>query len=352
MIKRILSVFLLLLIIVVVAACQSREEAPPELPITPDIEINLDDLQTLTPVMPVLEPASINMAVLPGPSAIGSLYLMEHTGTERFRNDYNIQILGTPDEIPPMINQGSIDIAAVPTNLASILYNVTNGGISVLAISTMGVLHIVDTTGEINEMADLAGRTVHLSGMGASPEFVMNHVLRMNNLEPGRDVTLEFHGEQPQIAALMAEGAAQIALLPEPFATTVVAQNEAARFALDMTEEWSRVQPDFGLVMTAIIVRNEFLQNNPDAVELFMQDFEASIYFANNSVQETAQLAADFGIIPNPNIAAQAIPRTNQVFLEGSEMKQYLSGYLGVLYEALPQSVGGNLPSESFYFIR
>jgi len=215
----------------------------------------------------------------------------------------------------------------------------------------MGVLHVIDTTGEIGSIADLAGRTVHLSGLGASPEFVFNYVLRQNGLEPGVDVYLEFHAEQPQIAALMAEGIAQIALLPEPFATTVTMQNEDATHALDLTQEWNNVQPDYGLVMTAMIVRSEFLAQNPSAIGIFMTEYEMSVNFVNSNVEEAAEIAVEFGIIPNPNIAAQAIPRSNQVFITGERMQNYMQGYLGVLYAQAPASIGGALPDETFYFI-
>ena len=298
-------------------------------------------------------PQHINMAVLSGPSALGALWLMDaaETDSDRIQNSYNIQVFGSPEEIVPMIVQGAVDIAAVPTNLASVLHNNPNVDITALALSTMGVLHVIDTTGEITEITDLVGRTVHLSGLGASPEFVFNYVLLQNNLVPGININLEFHAEQPQIAALMAQGIAEIALLPEPFATTVTMQNENARHALDLTEEWNRIQPDYGLVMTAIIVRSQFLAENPGAVNIFLTEFEQSIDFANNSISEAASLAVHFNIIPNEAIAAAAIPRSNQVFITGERMQNYLSGYLGVLYEQSPASIGGALPDEAFYFI-
>jgi len=296
-------------------------------------------------------PYHINMAVLPGPSALGALWLMDVAQSEETQNSYDIQVLGSPDEVVPMIVQGTVDIAAVPTNLASVLHNNPNVDVTMLALSTMGVLHVVDTTGEINSITDLTGRTVHLSGMGAAPEFAFNYVLEQNNLVPGVNIYLEFHAEMPQIAALMAEGIAEIALLPEPFATTVTIQNENARHALDLTEEWNRVQPDYGLVMTSIIVRNEFLEAYPGAIDIFMAEYERSASFVNNNVDEAAALAVEFEIIPNPNIAALAIPRSNQVFITGERMRDYMQGYLSVLYAQAPASIGGALPDETFYFI-
>ena len=351
--KKFIFVMIIFGIVSVAASCGGETAAQSEPPATPTPIATPTPEPTPTPTEPPLlaETYHINMAVLPGPSALGALWLMDAAQAELTQNSYDIQVLGSPEEVVPLIVQGAVDIAAVPTNLASVLHNNPNVDITMLALSTMGVLHVIDTTGEIVSMADLEGRTVHLSGLGASPEFAFNYVLRQNGLEPGVNINLEFHAEQPQIAALMAEGIAEIALLPEPFATTVTMQNESARHALDLTQEWNRVQPDYGLVMTAIIVRSEFLAEHSIAVEIFMAEYEQSMTFANNNADEAAVLAVEFDIIPNEAIAAQAIPRSNQVFITGERMQSYMQGYLGVLYAQAPASIGGALPDDTFYFI-
>ena len=294
--------------------------------------------------------AQVNVAVLTGPSALGALWLLDAAEAGDTRNAYEIAILGGPSEVVPLIVQGQVDIAAVPTNLAAVLYNQTGGGVQVIALSTMGVLHVIDATGEIGSVGDLAGRTVHLSPPGAAPEFAFNYVLRQNGLTPGMDVELVFHAEPPQIGALLAQGVAEIALLPEPFATTVVMQNDNLRHALDLSQEWAQVSEDSALVMTAIVARTEFIAENPGAIAVFLQEYEQSVAFVNEHVAEAAQLAVLHGIIPNEAIAASAIPRSNQVFVTGAQMQRYLAGYLAVLYAQYPPSVGGSLPDENFYF--
>ena len=294
-------------------------------------------------------PDVVNFSVFAGPSAIGALELMDAAERDDSLNNYNVQILGAPTDVPPLLLQGLLDIAAVPTNLASVLYNQTEGDILLLAATTLGVLHIVDTTGSINSVADLQGHTIFLSGYGAAPHFSANFVLRQNGLEPGVDVFLEFRAEQAEIAALLAEGVAEVALLPEPFATTVTMQNEAAVHALDWSHEWDLVGDGSRMIMTALVARRSFAEAYPQAIRNFMQDFENSINFVNNNLEQAAGLAVDFGIIPNPVIAEAAIPRTNQVFLSGQGMHSYVLGYLEVLHNELPPFIGGALPSYDFF---
>jgi NitT/TauT family transport system substrate-binding protein len=208
----------------------------------------------------------------------------------------------------------------------------------------------VDATGTINSVEDLRGQTIYLSGEGATPEFALNYVLQMNGLTPGVDVHLEFRAEMPEIAALLSQGIAEIALLPEPFATTVLMQNDNITRALDLSAEWDAVQPAYRLLMSAVVARREWVDSNPEAVAQLMLEYAASIAYVNANVPSAAQMAVDFGLLPAVPVAQQAIPGMNLTWLTGSEMQSSFTGFLTVLYSENPASVGGRVPSENFFF--
>jgi NitT/TauT family transport system substrate-binding protein len=273
---------------------------------------------------------------------------MDAHDNDEARGNYEFELLGSPDLVPPLLLQGEIDVAAVPGNLAAVLYNRLD--VQALAVVTLGVLHIVDTTGEINNIADLQGRTIYAHGQGITPEIALNYVLEQNGLIPGEDVFIEFRAEHAEIAALLETGQAEIALLPEPFVSTVLTRVEGLRVALDLSEEWNRVQPDYGLIMSVVIARRAFLEENPEAVARFMEDYAASVAFVNGNIPEAAPLAVDFDLIPALPIAQAAIPRSNIVFITGEEMRQNLTGFYQVLYNANPETVGGAMPNETFWF--
>ena len=92
---------------------------------------------------------AIRVAALRGPTAMGLLHLMDMHENGYARHNYEFTLLGAPEEVPPLLIRGEVDIAAVPGNLASVLYNRMDGEVVALAVVTLGVLHIVDTTGEI-----------------------------------------------------------------------------------------------------------------------------------------------------------------------------------------------------------
>jgi len=341
--------FLALVLFAVFAACTPQaateqitvttEQLPPQVEIEPTVEPEPE---------PAFEPATIRVAAMRGPTAMGLLHLMDEAERGAAQNNYEFELLGSPDLVPPLLVQGEIDIAAVPANLAAVLHNRMD--VQALAVVTLGVLHIVDTTGEINSIEDLRGRTIVTHGQGITPEIALNYVLIQNGLTPGEDVEIEFRAEHAEIAALLQTGQAEIALLPEPFVSTVLAQIDGARAALDLSEEWSLIQPDYGLIMSAVIARREFLEENPEAVAVFMQEYAASVAFVNANVPDAAQLAVDFDLIPAAPIAQAAIPRSNIVFMYGDEMRQNLTGFFRVLYESNPETIGGALPGDEFFW--
>jgi len=221
--KRLLFLVMLMLVGLLVVACGNREYDEPAVTEAPEVTTETEGTTEPYVAEDTRQGGTLRIATPRGPAALGMLWLMEagQAGWEP-RNSYEFTLVGAPDEIPPMLVQGAIDIAAVPPNMASILFNNPNLDVQVVALTTMGVLHIVDATGTINSIEDLRGRTIYASGGGGTPEFILNHVLMGNGLTPGVDVTINFRAEHTEIAALIEGGLAEIAMLPEPFATTTL----------------------------------------------------------------------------------------------------------------------------------
>ena len=256
------------------------------------------------------------------------------------------------DTITAAIVQSNLDIALVPANVAAILYQKTEGQVSVIDINTLGVIYMVTGSDEITSFADLAGKTIYLTGKGTTPDFVLHYLMEQNGITE-EDVTLEYKSEATEVAAVLAENPDGIGLLPQPFVTAACAQNAELQVVLDMTQEWNHVQGEDGsmLVTGVTIVRNEFLTEHPEAVAQFMTDHAASSSYANENVEDTAALVAEYGIIEKAPVAQAALPKCNITYMDGEEMKSALEGYLTVLFEQSAESVGGSMPAEEFYYI-
>ncbi len=310
------------------------------------------DNSSAVPVSSEKTKADINVAVLKGPTAIGMLKLMSNNKNGYANNNYDFKVFTAADQVVPEIVKGNIDIAAVPTNLAATLYNKTEKGVSIIAVNTLGVLSILTNGEEISSVSQLKGKTIYATGKGSTPEYALNYILEKNGLKVGEDVKVEYKSEHSELASLVISGEAKIAMLPQPFVTNVTMKNKKVKIALDLSQEWAKI-PDNNnseLVMGCLIVRNDFLSKNKDAVKSFLGEYYASTLYANEKWTETGVLSDEFGILPAA-VVENAIPSCNIVFMVGDKMKKNVSAYLNTLYAANPASIGGQLPDDAFYYV-
>ena len=289
--------------------------------------------------------AALRIAGLKGPTTMGLVNLM----ADEVAENYNFTMYGAADEIVPLLVKGELDAAAVPANLAATLYNKTNGAVEVACINTLGVLYIVENGETVNSVEDLKGQTIVTTGKGATPEYVLRYVLSENGIDPDSDVTIEYCSEATEALSKVQAGEATIAMLPQPFVTSALSQVEGLRVALDMNEEWQKVAGS-KLVTGVLVVRKDAVENDPEAFAAFMDGYAASVEAANNDLEGTAALCAEYGIIAKAALAQKAMPQCNIVLETGDEMKTDLETYFNVLYAADPASVGGTLPADDFYY--
>ncbi|MBR3142172.1 MAG: ABC transporter substrate-binding protein [Clostridiales bacterium] len=289
----------------------------------------------------------VRVGSLKGPTTIGIVNLMDKASNGQSEGRYDFTMSAAPDEITAKIVSGDLDIALVPANLASVLYNKTSGGVTAIDINTLGVLYCVTGDTSITSINDLSGRKVITTGQGATPEYSLRYLLEQNGIT---DCEIEFRSESTEVAAVLAEDPSQIAVLPQPFVTVACAQNEAISPAFSLEVEWQTVTGGLGMVTGVTIVRNDFLKAHPEAVKTFIKEHGESVVAANSDLDKTASLVVAAEIIGKEPLAKKAIPLCNVVCMTGDSVKANLAPYLEVLYNSDPKSVGGNLPGDEFYY--
>ncbi len=297
---------------------------------------------------------TLRIGSLKGPTTMGMVSLMDKASKGEAEGSYEFTMVTAADELVGQMVSGNLDIALVPANMASILYQKTGQGIQVLNINTLGVLYVVAGDDSLKTIPDLKGKTVYMTGKGTTPDYELRYLLAANGLGEG-DVTVEYKSEATEVAAVLKEQPDAIGLLPQPFVTAAMAQNENLKMVMDLTQQWDSLQvQDGGRLVTGVTVcRREVLEDGAmaDAVKVFMAEHKESAEFANANVEEASKLVAEAGIIEKAPVAQKAIPYCSIVCIDGEEMKGMVSGYLNVLFQQDASSVGGKLPDDGFYFI-
>lgn len=298
------------------------------------------------------EDATMRLGCMKGPTAMGLVKLLDDADAGKTANTYSYQIAGSADELTPLLLKGELDILAVPANLASVLYNKSEGAVQVLAVNTLGVLYILEKGGEeITDWESLKGQTIYASGKGASPEYSLNYLLEQHGLKSGEDVTVEWCSEHAEVVSKLAQSDHAVALLPQPFVTVAQMKVDGLRVALDLTEAWNELDNGSQCITGCLVVRKDFADAHPKALAKFLEEYAASTDYANNSVAECAALVEQYGILEKAAIAEKAMPKCNIVCISGKDMKTTVEGYLQVLFDQNPAAVGGVMPADDFYYV-
>ena len=295
------------------------------------------------------EPATIRIGGLRGPTSMGMVKLLKDAGEGKSSNSYEFLLAGSADEITPKLISGELDVAAVPANLASVLYNSTGGKIKLLAINTLGVLYIVEKGDTIKKFADLEGKTIYATGRGSAPEYALYYLLEENGIDPEKDIDIEWKSEPTEVVSLMVQNQGSIAMLPQPYVTVAQGTVENLRIAADLTKEWDALGTGSMLLTGVLVVRSDFADEHPDQIMKFLEEYKESTEYVNANIPEAAELIEEFDIV-KAAVAEKALPFCNIAFFAGADMKAAMQGYLKVLFDRNPQSVGGALPDDDFYY--
>jgi len=339
-------------IMLLTSACQETEQT---ITVTPSDEVIGENGDALSQEETLLKNEALNHPVvrvgtLKGPTGMGMVRLMDQSKMGETALNYTFEILDSPDELVSKIISGEVDVAAVPTNVALLLYNKTEGKVMVSAVNTLGVLYLLENGNEIHGMRDLKDKTVHVSGKGASPDFILQYLLREADLITNQDVELAYNLQHADLAAAMAEGDVTIGLLPQPHVTTAMIKNPELRIAIDMTKAWEEANEGHQLAMGVLVTQTAFAKINQETLNLFLDEYKESVAYVNENIEEASILVEAYGILPNAAIAKQAIPLSNIVYMDASVARPFLDAYFEVLYDFEPNSIGGKLAEDAFYY--
>lgn len=351
--KKLLSLTLALSLVLAVCltGCGPKESEP-----SPSVEPSAT-VEPSPSAEPTGERTAVNLAVLSGPTGVGAAKLMADNLNDETANAYTVTLCTDNQQVMAGLTNGEFDMAAVATNVAANLYHKSSGAIQMAAINTLGVLYILGPADQpITSLSELAGKTLYATGQGANPEYVLNYLLTESGVAGQVDIVWQAPEE---VTATMLQSEGAYCMLPVPAATALEAKSEGKITAqVSLSDVWDSLGNGSQLTMGCMVVRTEFAQAHPEAVNAFLKEYQASIEYmadpinmAVSSNLNPANLVADFGIAPSAAIAGKAIPQCNLVCITGVDMRATIQGYYEVLYAADPAAIGGSIPDDAFYFM-
>lgn len=293
---------------------------------------------------------TIKLGGLKGPTSIGMVKLLDDAKKGSLSYSVTFDMETAPDVMAPKLLNGEVDIATLPVNMGSVLFNKSDGKVVMLDASTLGVLYILEK-GDMNikSIDDLKGKTIVAHGQGATPEYSLGYILSAHGMDINKDVTMDWKSSADEVLAAVENMDSAVVMLPQPFVTVAQTKMPDLQTVLDLTKEWDAIGTVGKLITAGIFVRSDFLESNKQLVDEFLDDYTDSVKWINENVEEASKLVEENDIIKAP-VAAKAIPYCNLVSITGDEMKKDAEDYLKTLFDADPKSIGGALPGEEFYY--
>ena len=299
------------------------------------------------------EELEMKIYALNGTTALGMAQMISTVEDGTAQMNYDISLHTAADAITGAITSGECAIAALPTNVAVRLFNKSEGKIQLLALNTLGVLYLLQNGEEITSLSDLKGKTVYVPGAGANPEYITAALLEGAGLEVGKDVFVDgtTYNSPDAVQAAITGNKISLAVLPEPKVTATVLSNENVKVALDLTDEWEKLNGENTLVQGCLVVNTEFAAAHPNEVAKFLEDYKASVEFISEGSDDAINMIVEAGILPKAAMAKKALPNCNICYIAGEEMKTVMNTFCEKIFDYDKASIGGALPTDGFYYI-
>lgn len=294
----------------------------------------------------------VKVTVLSGTTGFGMAPLMDKASRGEAALKYQFQVATDASTVLPTLLNGTVDIAALPTNAAANLYAKKAGSVQVLAVNTLGVLYVMTSEGvSVSSFEDLRGKTVYCPAQ--NPAFIFTALCQKNGLEPGKDITIDSttYAQPADLRTMLVSGKVDIAVLPEPMVTIAGNANDKLSVALNLTTAWTEAFGESAaLAQGCVVVRTEFAEQHPAEVAAFLREYEESVLYVRDNPAEAGEMIAAQGIFEKAPIATKAIPNCNLCFITGQEMADKLTSFYTTLYAVAPASIGNAIPDNGLYY--
>lgn len=209
--------------------------------------------------------------------AIYSDALIDQGVLEHHGDDYTVDIVSTRStpEAQSLLVAGQADFAtlAFSTIALAVQQDAVPGGISIVAghfidghPDYVSNAYLVREDSGIESAEDLQGRTMGVNAVGSAVDIWLRVWLLENGIDPETDVEFAEVGFPAQGPALR-EGRIDVASMVQPFQSQEL--NEGGVRVLFDAEEAAGGEN----AAIAVVARNEFLEENPEAARAFLADW-------------------------------------------------------------------------------
>jgi NitT/TauT family transport system substrate-binding protein len=294
------------------------------------------------------EPIPLTIYGLKGPSGVGMIRLFE-TPPEIRGMQVSVEALASGDLMAARFIAGEAKVGILPANVAA---KVAASGkpVQLAAVTGLGMLSLLSSDPAVRTIADLRGKTIAVAGQGAVPDYVFRKILTTYQINPETDVKLDYSLAYPEIAQSLIAGRINLALIPEPFATMARQGSASLVQVSDIQAEWGKAGGQGNYPITVLVVDAQFAKENSDGMKTILSAVKDSIEWVKANPAEAGALVEKHELGLRAPVVTASVPRSNFAFVDAKAARPTLTALYETLLEFAPDSIGGRLPDDSFYY--
>lgn len=291
----------------------------------------------------------INIYLPDGAPALALVSLFDKTEI----NGQKVKFTVVPSaNISGYLTKGEADLAIVPTNMASIIYN-QGYEYKYVSANTHGNLFVVGFD-DADSLADLKGKRVCVIGQGQVPDLIFRSLLEREGIEYEiaekaieDKVSLQYIQDGGVLMTLIYQHNVDFGVFAEPAVTTALNKIEGAKAVLDIQTLWGGGYPQAGLMVSNKI--------SDDFIKALFSELEKSASFAEDDPAEALKRISDHMIESGETtikaLTKDTVLRSNVRLSKAADCKESVMFFLNAFYNLNPASIGGNLPDDGFFRI-
>lgn len=248
------------------------------------------------------------------------------------------------------IMDGNFDIAIVPAILAPSIYNKTNAGVSIAAISLVNNLYALSDT-QINSPKDMFGKKLLIRDMGSEYKKSLDSKLSIIKGVFGIDVL--FYKDLEELQDYINANDSYIAVVSEPYLSKIKNNEKSTVYNLAEIMPYlsdEKLSVDSDIVSEVVLVNNKFLKDKKSTFDRFLDDLKVTTEKLKDNPEISANIINRYDL--SSDDAMKIYNNMDVVYIDGDTMKGLYNIYLDGIDKLKLHIYHGDRPSDDFYYYK
>lgn len=291
----------------------------------------------------------------PGPVSYALAYMQENDMMEQQAIKTTMINWGTYEQLKAMVTSDQVHITGIPITNALQLYS-KGVDVRLINVGVWGMLYVISSDDDLNEIQDLKGKEIAVMGKGAIHDLVFKHLLIQNGLDPDKDLNITYM-DLAEASTKLAMKTIDYAVMNEPSSSIALAnaKKEGVQLyrAIDLQEEWAKItgKSDAKIPQAGFVVLGKHA-NNKDLINEFLNKYNESTKWINDNGTEAGPIVEKHFEKMKASAVTSSLEFARLEPIDAQNSKEEVEEFFTELLKtAPPETIGGNLPDDEFYYI-